>query len=480
MWKAMLDPRRRGPAPEPAQWRPRHRLLLGVLAVHVLGLVALGVALGRPTGTLVVAVVVPVVALGVGALGMGRDAVAGRRAAAALAVAVGSAWSSAALVGLTGLGEGAAHLVLVLALVALYRWWPALLVAGLVAVVLDVVGALAPGVPLPLGPAAAAAPWTWVLVHAVAVAAVCAAVALVAWAGHHEPAARLAGTGPGRAPVVADLLVGLARRSQGTTHRQREVLDRLRGAEHDPDRLAELARLDHLTSRARRTAENLLVLAGEQPPRPAGDPVPLREIAQAVATGAEDPDRVRVEVGEGPGVTGRAAADVAHLLTELVENALRFSPPDTTVTVRSAHGDDGGRVLTVADRGVGMAAHALAEANTALADPPAVDLAVARRLGLPAVARLAGWHGITVALAAGEETGLVCTVALPAAVLTGVGEPQTAQFAAQRPAVDAAPEPATDDQPGTPAPQPAGQQELTSAPAAVSRRPAADDAAGRP
>ena len=78
--------------------------------------------------------------------------------------------------------------------------------------------------------------------------------------------------GRGREPVaaeqaalrasVATMFVNLARRSQILVDRLIGHLDRLERGEEDPDRLAELFQLDHLATRMRRNAENLLLIHG--------------------------------------------------------------------------------------------------------------------------------------------------------------------------------------------------------------------------
>ena len=119
-------------------------------------------------------------------------------------------------------------------------------------------------------------------------------------------------------------------------------------------------------------------------------------------------------------VSGTAIADLTHLLAELTENAVRFSPPATAVTirVRPDRRDEGGHLLTVEDWGVGMPADDLAEANQLLAHPGDLDLAVAQRLGFHVVARLATRHGIAVSLTATPGSGITAVVVLPASLFT--------------------------------------------------------------
>ncbi|GAA3097806.1 hypothetical protein [Nonomuraea salmonea] len=64
---------------------------------------------------------------------------------------------------------------------------------------------------------------------------------------------------------IRDILLSLARRTQGLVHRQLTVLDVMERRETDPEELKELFRLDHLAIRMRRNAENLIVLSGSSP-----------------------------------------------------------------------------------------------------------------------------------------------------------------------------------------------------------------------
>ena len=125
--------------------------------------------------------------------------------------------------------------------------------------------------------------------------------------------------------------MNLARRNQTMLYRQLEIINQLEESESNPDTLAELFTLDHLATRVRRNAESLLVLSGEQPPRAWSQPVPMRDVLRAAIAETEDLDRV-VFVADGQLAVGRdTVTDLTHLIAELTENAVRFSPPETTV-----------------------------------------------------------------------------------------------------------------------------------------------------
>ena len=216
---------------------------------------------------------------------------------------------------------------------------------------------------------------------------------------------------------ISDLFVNLARRNQSLLDRQIELIDGLEADEQDPDALQALFRLDHLATRMRRNAESLLVLADCEQLRRWQEPIPLLDVVRGAAAEIADFARVSITgLDQQVAVSGSAAADLTHLMAELLENATSFSPPHTAVTVHGVPRGDG-VVLAITDQGLGMPDDRLAEANHLLADPPAAGLALSRILGLYVVGHLAARHGIAVELRPGEDRGLTALVAIPAAVL---------------------------------------------------------------
>ncbi|WP_052422692.1 sensor histidine kinase [Nonomuraea candida] len=216
---------------------------------------------------------------------------------------------------------------------------------------------------------------------------------------------------------VGQVFLNLARRKQGLLHRQLALLDGMQRRTHDPDKLEELFRLDHLTTRMRRHAESLIVLSGAAPGRAWRKPVPVIDIVRAAVAEVEDYTRVSVEAMPAGAIDGTAAADLTHLVAELVENATIYSPPDTVVRVR---GDmvSNGYAIEVEDKGLGLAAHEYARLNALLAAPPEFDLADSDRLGLFVVATLARRHGINVLLRRSPFGGTVAIVLVPRSSVT--------------------------------------------------------------
>ena len=323
------------------------------------------------------------------------------------------------------------HFFIIIGFIALYQDWVPFLLNVLFTVVSHGVGSMWLRSLMFNHPAAQADPWLWSIVHGVAVLLACVGVMLFWRVTEDEQnqkddlTRKLADAEIGRRRFTSDMLVNLARRNQSMLYRQLEIINQLEESERNPDALAELFRLDHLTTRVRRNAENLLVLSGEKPPRVWSQPVPLRDVVRAAIAETEDLDRVAFEIPEGPLVDGASVTDVTHLLAELTENAVRFSPPDTAVTIRGRRDPRGGRgqLITVEDWGVGMDEADLAAANTLLAEPPEVDLSVSKRLGFHVVSRLAARHGIRVALSPTPGSGITASVALPGSLFELKPEP---------------------------------------------------------
>jgi signal transduction histidine kinase len=234
----------------------------------------------------------------------------------------------------------------------------------------------------------------------------------------HREAVRLAGEEARLRSNVNAMFVNLSRRTQTLVERQIRLIDGLEQGERDETRLANLFKLDHLATRMRRNSENLLVLAGQEPPRRWSKPVQLMDVVRAALSEVENYDRVNLNVSSGIAVAGQAVNDVIHLLAELVENAIAFSPRETRVTVSGDRIDGGGVMIAITDAGIGMTAEELTQANWRLNNPPVVDVSVSRRMGLWVVARLARRHGIRVQLRPHESGGLTAMVLLPEA-LTG-------------------------------------------------------------
>jgi signal transduction histidine kinase len=211
---------------------------------------------------------------------------------------------------------------------------------------------------------------------------------------------------------IGDVFRNLARRSQSLLARQMMLIDTLERRAAGPEDLESLFRIDHLTTRMRRHAESLIVLAGDLPERTFLDPVPFVDVLRAAAAEVEDYTRIRVLSRSSAALAGPAVADVIHMLAEFMENATTFSPPTADVRVTGSLASRG-YAIDVEDRGLGMTDQELADANARLADPPMFDLSGSDRLGLHVAAQLAQRHGIRITLRGSPYGGTTAIVLIP-------------------------------------------------------------------
>jgi signal transduction histidine kinase len=231
---------------------------------------------------------------------------------------------------------------------------------------------------------------------------------------------------------VGQVFLNLARRNQALLHRQLTMLDTMERRVEEPEVLEDLFKLDHLTTRMRRHAENLIILSGSAPARKWREPVPIFDVVRSAILEVEDYTRVTVApMSQTPLLVGAAVTDVIHLIAELVENATVFSPPDTTVRIRNGVAANG-FALEVEDRGLGLNRTTMDELNARLANPPEFDLTDSDRLGLFVVTRLAARHGIKVMLQPSPYDGTTAIVMLPSSLLATVEVPNAEVASHQR------------------------------------------------
>jgi signal transduction histidine kinase len=257
----------------------------------------------------------------------------------------------------------------------------------------------------------------------------------------HAQALLLAGDEARLRLLVNDMFETMSRRNRSLVDQQLSLIDRLERDEEDPERLDSLFRLDHLAARMRRNGANLLVLAGAQSSR--GDQrttVPLSSVIHAAASEVEDYRRVETSMVPDCTIAGAVSGDIAHLLAELVDNALRYSPPASPVRVSAGFRSDGAVLLQIVDVGLGMTDGDRRIANMRLRAGGEVTPDSARHMGLFVVGRLADRHGIRVRLRGSSledaRSGTTAEVYLPSTVLASadggpIAPPETTPSAAE-------------------------------------------------
>ncbi|MGG7101264.1 ATP-binding protein [Rhodococcus sp. 24CO] len=237
----------------------------------------------------------------------------------------------------------------------------------------------------------------------------------------HGQAISLAGEQATLRRQVNDMFETLSRRNKSLVEQQLGLIEQLEQDEDDPKRLENLFRLDHIAARMRRNGENLLILSGTESRRGRTAPIQLADALRASVSGVED--YLRVGLGQIPSavISGQASADVVHIVAELLDNALRYSPPESTVTINAARTNDGSMLVEVADLGLGMSTADLVDANGRLASGGEMTPDTARHMGLFVISRISMRHNISVRLRptgnAPDRAGITASILLPAALL---------------------------------------------------------------
>ncbi|MBF6497492.1 ATP-binding protein [Nocardia cyriacigeorgica] len=237
----------------------------------------------------------------------------------------------------------------------------------------------------------------------------------------HGQALRLASDQAQMRTQVNDMFETLARRSKSLVDHQLTLIEAMEYDEKDPRLLENLFRLDHLAARMRRNGDNLLILAGTKQRRAKSAPVEIADVLRAAISEVEDYERVKLGATPRGSLKEPAASDLAHLFAELLDNALRASPPETDVKFTFAQAHDQGLLIEVADRGIGMPPTEMAEINRRLETTAEPGPDTARHMGLFVVGRLAERHGLSVRLRPTFDTardpGVTVTVHVPVGLI---------------------------------------------------------------
>lgn len=180
-----------------------------------------------------------------------------------------------------------------------------------------------------------------------------------------------------------------------------------------------LAQADEGVRRLGRTLDQLLALARAEAPLPDGDACESIQAALDDALSWLAPDgggRARiVRVGEGDCATRVPHSMLATAVRNLLDNALRYTPPASAVSLEFAcNGDEGQCRITVVDRGPGMTAQQIAQAGQRFwrGDGGRTDRTGAG-LGLSIVRAIAARHGGRLDLSARPGGGLVADLWVP-------------------------------------------------------------------
>ncbi|MBE7324350.1 hypothetical protein IEQ44_06765 [Nocardioides sp. Y6] len=247
----------------------------------------------------------------------------------------------------------------------------------------------------------------------------------------HQTAVNLAQGEAHLRSQVGEMFVTLSRRNTTLINQQLGLIEELERDEQDPRRLESLFRLDHLAARMRRTAESLVILSDAPVRQRESQSLAVSDALQAATAGVQEYQRVEMQGSSPAKIVGSAANDVVHLLTELIDNALSFSPPTESVHVSTTVAA-GQTVITISDGGLGLPEDVLTQLNGMLQKDVGITPDAARRMGLFVVSRLAHRHGIDIHLSKNARGGITASVALADHLIV----PGTAPAAPPAPVVD--------------------------------------------
>ena len=243
-----------------------------------------------------------------------------------------------------------------------------------------------------------------------------------------------ANAGPGPDQRV-EVFVNLALRMQSLVHREIQLLDELEAQVEDPDLLKGLFTVDHLATLLRRQTESLAVLGGAASRRRWSNPVTMYDVLRSAVAEVEQYSRVKLVLPIEGMLLGDAVAHIIHLVAELVENATKFSPPETQVLIR-AESVTAGLAIEVEDRGLGILGDDRHRMNAVLADPSQVNIGELLRdgrIGLFVVSALARRHGVKVELHRNVYGGTQAVVVLPPNLIRPMAQDRSKQSVAAPP-----------------------------------------------
>ncbi|MFJ8044825.1 ATP-binding protein [Kitasatospora sp. NPDC096147] len=216
--------------------------------------------------------------------------------------------------------------------------------------------------------------------------------------------------------------VNIARRVQAIVHRQAQDLREMEDRHgNDPAVFEDLLRLDHGNALVGRLADSIAVLGGARPGRQWSKGVPLYSVLRGAVSRILDYQRVELHPVSEVAVVGPAVEPLIHALAELLDNATRYSPPQTNVHLTAVEVqtgiaieiEDGG--LSLSEEGRARAERMLREAQEGI---DLKDLGETPRLGLAVVGRLAQAYGFQVSLRPSAYGGVRAVLIVPQDLLT--------------------------------------------------------------
>ncbi|MEV7188030.1 ATP-binding protein [Kitasatospora sp. NPDC093102] len=214
----------------------------------------------------------------------------------------------------------------------------------------------------------------------------------------------------------------IARRVQAIIHRQAKDLREMEDRHgNDPAVFDDLLRLDHGNALTGRLADSIAVLSGARPGRQWTRPIALYSVLRGGMSRILEYQRVDLHPVAQISVTGPAVEPLIHAVSELLDNATRYSPPHTHVHL-SASEVQSGMAIEIEDGGLGLTDEARIRAERSIREAMVSkdfdDLTESPRLGFAIVGRLCQAYGFQISLRRSAYGGVRAVLVVPQELLT--------------------------------------------------------------
>ncbi|GHE95585.1 ATPase [Streptomyces longispororuber] len=216
--------------------------------------------------------------------------------------------------------------------------------------------------------------------------------------------------------------VNIARRVQSIVHQQAAELREMEEFHgHNPEVFDDLLRIDHGTALIGRLADSITVLGGARPGRQWPQPVPLFSVLRGAMSRILEYRRVDLHSIAKVAIHGTRVEPLIHACAELLDNATRYSPPQTRVHVTAVEVQTG-IAIEIEDGGVSLSEEARGRAEQMLERAQKGldlnDLGETPRLGMAVVGRLSQMYNMQISLRQSAYGGVRAVLIVPRDMLT--------------------------------------------------------------
>ncbi|MBW8704626.1 Sensor protein CreC [Streptomyces sp. MBT84] len=216
--------------------------------------------------------------------------------------------------------------------------------------------------------------------------------------------------------------VNTARRVQAIVHQQaKELREMEEDHGRNPEVFDDLLRIDHGTALIGRLADSIAVIGGGRPGRQWPQPVPLYSVLRGAMSRILEYRRIELHSIAKVNIKGISVEPIIHAAAELLDNATRYSPPQTKVHVTATEVQTG-IAVEIEDGGISLSEENRAKVERMLAEAQAgvdvQELGEAPRLGLAVVGRLSSMFNMHVSLRQSAYGGVRAILVVPNDMLT--------------------------------------------------------------